>query len=255
MSVPEPPAFAANAPPLEQWTVDQVCDGLARLGLDSLVPNFRDNAVSGQDLIALTDEDYEVSLKCTRLQVRKIRRAVEKIMGGAVAPEDQTSTAADDLTTAPSAPAYVPDDAPAAAAAPPAAAEPPPAGTAAAEEPYGIPPPLDSQPAGMAPPYAAAPPMPYGGPPAGYPGQVPAPYGQAPPPCGQAPPPYGGPPPMMPPPPPQGPYGYGAPQMQPYAMVAGPPVYVPFGAPPPNVYGAPPPGYSNANNNNGCSVQ
>jgi hypothetical protein len=196
--------------------VQDVCAALEHIGLDSLTPSFRANAVNGQDLLALTDEDFETSLQCTKLQTRKIRRAIADVQGRTKpAPADAAASPEADVEAAPSAPLLPEAPEPPPQAPPPSTAADPPAGGGT----FGIPPPLQQQPPPLAP-------AGYGGVPPGYPGAPP-----------QFPPPgYG--------PPPPGPYGQ--PYGQPYSPP--PPTYVPFGA---SYYGAPQPGPQRP----GCCVQ
>lgn len=155
--------------------------------------------MSGKDLLELTEEDYIGSLHATHLQMKKMKRALNEILGVAE-PSQSGSTA--QLQEVPT---------------------PPPGETATpSTDTYGIPPPLPNQPqaglyqnfGGPAPAPVPAPgpgPGPY--PPPGYPTSAPpGPY-TAPPPNGFTPMP-GGP---SPPPPP-------------------PPQWVPYGAPPPPGY-------------------
>jgi hypothetical protein len=57
-------------PQVASWSVDDVVTFLAQIGLPHLAEGFRDNAVNGNDLAGLTDEDFKESLGCTGLQVR-----------------------------------------------------------------------------------------------------------------------------------------------------------------------------------------
>lgn len=68
MSVPQP---------VPKWDVQTVCNFIDSIGLASLSPAFKENAVAGSDLIELTDEDFTDSLGCTKLQAKKIRRELE----------------------------------------------------------------------------------------------------------------------------------------------------------------------------------
>lgn len=52
----------------------QVEDFLEQIGLGHLAPAFKENAVTGDDLATLTDEDFSESLHCTNLQIKKIRK-------------------------------------------------------------------------------------------------------------------------------------------------------------------------------------
>jgi hypothetical protein len=53
----------------KDWSVDDVSSWLADLNLEALQPEFRKNAVSGADLLELSDEDLSSFLKATPLQV------------------------------------------------------------------------------------------------------------------------------------------------------------------------------------------
>ena len=55
---------------MRDWVVEDVCSWLHTLELDALIPQFKTNAVNGEDLLALTDDDFISSLKCTKLQVK-----------------------------------------------------------------------------------------------------------------------------------------------------------------------------------------
>lgn len=98
---------------------------------ETVVASFRENAVSGEELASLSDEDLTDLLHCTALQTRKIRAALTQrgvpIPASAPAP---TAPAAEQAAAAPpavAAPAPVPATPPApAAAAVPTAAEPDP---------------------------------------------------------------------------------------------------------------------------------
>ncbi|KAL4859919.1 Cortactin-binding protein 2 [Chlorella vulgaris] len=103
-----------------QWTVSDVCAWLEDLELHTLVPEFKSNAVSGQDLITLTDEDLQQELHCTSLQARKIRKALAS-MGITPAASPAPAPA-----TGPATPAVAPSPAPAAPAPTPASSEPDP---------------------------------------------------------------------------------------------------------------------------------
>lgn len=52
------------------WNVEQVGNFLSEIGLSNLVPAFQENAVNGKDLLGLSDDDFQSSLKVTPLQVR-----------------------------------------------------------------------------------------------------------------------------------------------------------------------------------------
>jgi len=241
---------------VEKWNVDEVCAWIEQLGFTALVPKFRENAVSGRDLFDLTDDDFTGSLGATKLQVKKIRRALDEAQG-----KSTESVSAPEV--APSAPSASPADlalttdqsaypAVSLAASPePPSSQPPPAAVQPPPSDYGIPAPLANQPppAGASPyGYGAGgmPPSQYGPSPPGYPQQgAPAPppgYGTGMPP----PPGYGT---GMPPPPG---YGYGGMPPPPDAY-GGPGA----GMPPPQY--VPPPNFQNNNpygqQNQGCGIQ
>lgn len=161
-------------------------------------------SVSGKDLLELTEEDYVGSLHATHLQMKKIKRALNEILGVAEPSDSGNAAQKPDTHEVATPPANAGDNATPTSA--------PSAST------YGIPPPLPNQPqVGVYQGYAGAAPAPGPGavayPPAGYPPTAPpgGPY-TAPPPNGYAPMPNG---PPAPPPPPQ---------------------WVPYGAPPPPGY-------------------
>jgi len=56
--------------PVPKWSVDETIAFLGNIGLPHLGDAFRENAVSGSDLIDLSDADFKESLGCTPLQVR-----------------------------------------------------------------------------------------------------------------------------------------------------------------------------------------
>jgi SAM domain (Sterile alpha motif) len=55
--------------PFETFEVHDVVDLLDRLELDALIPKFKENAVTGKDLLELSDEDLKTELGMTNLQV------------------------------------------------------------------------------------------------------------------------------------------------------------------------------------------
>ena len=67
MSVPQP---------VPKWDIQTVANFIGGIGLESLAPAFKENAVNGADLISLTEEDYIESLGCTKLQVRVLQIAL-----------------------------------------------------------------------------------------------------------------------------------------------------------------------------------
>ena len=71
MSVPQP---------VPKWDVETVCNFIGGIGLESLAPAFKENAVNGADLIALSDEEYVESLGCTKLQVRVLQICIGNLI-------------------------------------------------------------------------------------------------------------------------------------------------------------------------------
>ena len=60
---------AATGAPSE-WSVAQVGDWLSQMGMPAeLQVSFKQNAVDGRDLAALSNHDLVTELKCTQLQV------------------------------------------------------------------------------------------------------------------------------------------------------------------------------------------
>lgn len=94
-------AFATK--PVNQWSVSDVADYLDQLELSHLKPStqlsifflglccppshlppstaFKENAVSGSDLQALTEEDFVNELKVSKLQYRKIKTGLASLEG------------------------------------------------------------------------------------------------------------------------------------------------------------------------------
>lgn len=70
--------------PVKAWSIQDVQGFLEGLGLSSLSPEFEKNAVNGADLLRLSDNDFTHELKCTGLQLRKIKEALQKLAPGAV---------------------------------------------------------------------------------------------------------------------------------------------------------------------------
>eukprot|EP00887_Chlorella_sp_A99_P002338 scaffold10.g2338.t1 len=71
---------------VEEWGVEQLTEWLHKLELpDHVVDSFKENAVTGSDLLELTDEDLTGELELKPLQVvKKIRKELAKL--GSAAP-------------------------------------------------------------------------------------------------------------------------------------------------------------------------
>mmetsp|Transcript_1460 Transcript_1460/g.2272 ORF Transcript_1460/g.2272 Transcript_1460/m.2272 type:complete len:236 (+) Transcript_1460:204-911(+) len=128
----------------DSWSVDEVCDFLNRLQLGHLSPAFKENAIAGEDLAGLTDDDLQNELGCKPLQVKKIRRELASANNSSATPA-QVPPAQAPPTSAPPAsapPAQVPSGAaPPQYYYPPPQAQPPPAGyPPAGYPPAGYPP-------------------------------------------------------------------------------------------------------------------
>jgi hypothetical protein len=52
------------------WGVDQVTSWLEGLELHAVVPLVKENAVNGEDLLSLTEQELKDDLGCTALQAR-----------------------------------------------------------------------------------------------------------------------------------------------------------------------------------------
>ena len=59
---PQPSTSAATTKPSQQWTVEDVVQWLSTLGLGQYDSNFRQNAIDGTELLALTASDLETSV-------------------------------------------------------------------------------------------------------------------------------------------------------------------------------------------------
>eukprot|EP00746_Dinoflagellata_sp_MGD_P143609 gnl/MRDRNA2_/MRDRNA2_76419_c0_seq1.p1 gnl/MRDRNA2_/MRDRNA2_76419_c0~~gnl/MRDRNA2_/MRDRNA2_76419_c0_seq1.p1 ORF type:complete len:641 (-),score=104.03 gnl/MRDRNA2_/MRDRNA2_76419_c0_seq1:296-2218(-) len=62
--------------PTSSWRTEDVAQYLEQIELGHLAPKFRENGVDGVVLQELSDEDLITELGCTKLQARKIRRAL-----------------------------------------------------------------------------------------------------------------------------------------------------------------------------------
>ena len=58
------------------WTVEQVALMLEEVGLGHVAPAFRANAVTGADLVSLSQQELQDFLELTPLQARKVRSRV-----------------------------------------------------------------------------------------------------------------------------------------------------------------------------------
>ena len=61
---------------LKNFTVDEVCAFMESLGISS--EPFKANSVSGEDLAHLTDEDFKTELRLKPLQIKKLRRHMDR---------------------------------------------------------------------------------------------------------------------------------------------------------------------------------
>lgn len=89
------------SPSVQEWSIKDVQDFLEGLGLSSLTPEFEKNAINGADLLRLSDHDFTHELKCTGLQLRKIREALQKAAPEAALPQAQIPQQAPIVTPAP----------------------------------------------------------------------------------------------------------------------------------------------------------
>ncbi len=64
---------------VKSWSIEKVESFLNGLELSSIVPAFKANAVDGQDLIQLTDEDMATDLGMTPLQIAKVKKGLQKL--------------------------------------------------------------------------------------------------------------------------------------------------------------------------------
>lgn len=97
---------------VHDWSVNDVAAFLGGLELDSLVPEFKKNAVNGKDLLELEENEMVDDLKCTHFQIKKIRRALDELAPGAGATKDAKSSAAASNGNALAPPAVAPKAAP-----------------------------------------------------------------------------------------------------------------------------------------------
>lgn len=88
------------------WGVEDVLGWLDGLGLGHLREAFRLNAVSGSDLVALSESDLIDHLLCTKLQARKIARELAVL--GVQLPAAAGAVQAPAPATAPAPPAQAP---------------------------------------------------------------------------------------------------------------------------------------------------
>lgn len=70
---PEKPRQSSK--PLKSYSVEEVCAFISELELDP--SPFRENAVAGEDLLELTDDDMKTELGLKPLQIRKLRRKMK----------------------------------------------------------------------------------------------------------------------------------------------------------------------------------
>lgn len=67
--------------PINRWTVDEVCCWLGHIGYSSYEDNFRQNVIDGSELLSLTQESLEKSLRIMAYGIRnKIIRARDFLM-------------------------------------------------------------------------------------------------------------------------------------------------------------------------------
>ena len=85
---------------MQDWEVDDVCNFLEGLQLQSLVTEFKQNAVDGADLLSLDDTELAGDLHCTNLQIKKIRASLQSIQAGGPVPAAATTAAAATLAPA-----------------------------------------------------------------------------------------------------------------------------------------------------------
>eukprot|EP00184_Porphyridium_aerugineum_P008446 CAMPEP_0184691662 /NCGR_PEP_ID=MMETSP0313-20130426/441_1 /TAXON_ID=2792 /ORGANISM="Porphyridium aerugineum, Strain SAG 1380-2" /LENGTH=544 /DNA_ID=CAMNT_0027149417 /DNA_START=248 /DNA_END=1882 /DNA_ORIENTATION=- len=63
---------------VNSWSVDDVCDFLKKLEFsENVVKSFKDNAIGGKDLLALTEDEMKNDLSLSNLQVKKLKRELE----------------------------------------------------------------------------------------------------------------------------------------------------------------------------------
>ncbi|KAG2486122.1 hypothetical protein HYH03_015217 [Edaphochlamys debaryana] len=62
---------------VEAWQTPEVCAFLRNNGLDSLVPTFEANGVTGADIVLLTDDELRSMLNISKLQAIKVKKLAE----------------------------------------------------------------------------------------------------------------------------------------------------------------------------------
>ena len=71
---------AAEMVPMNEWSVDEVCAFVRALEMpEGVVSAFRENAVDGDMLLTMSDEEFGQEIGMLMLQVRKLRREVDKL--------------------------------------------------------------------------------------------------------------------------------------------------------------------------------
>uniref|UniRef100_A0A7S0AVU2 SAM domain-containing protein n=1 Tax=Minutocellus polymorphus TaxID=265543 RepID=A0A7S0AVU2_9STRA len=68
---------AGGTKPINEWTVEEVGQWLVAIGLGSKVDVFATNAVSGDMLLELEEEDLKGDLTLTSLQIKKLKKSIE----------------------------------------------------------------------------------------------------------------------------------------------------------------------------------
>ena len=63
--------------PINEWSVEEVGQWLVAIGLGGKVDVFATNAVSGDMLVELEEEDLKGDLTLTSLQIKKLKKALE----------------------------------------------------------------------------------------------------------------------------------------------------------------------------------
>lgn len=67
--------------PVNRWTVEDVCTFVGGLSMpDGVIKSFRENAVDGDMLLGLSDSDIQEELGMLKLQVRKLRRELDRLV-------------------------------------------------------------------------------------------------------------------------------------------------------------------------------
>ena len=84
------PSGAADCPPgaVGDWSISDVLQFMHFLGLSHVAGKFEENAVSGEDLLHISEdreyaEDFIQDLGLTKTQISKIIRAIKKIIPSA----------------------------------------------------------------------------------------------------------------------------------------------------------------------------